>query len=107
MFAINPSSRHDPCGDAFSRAALDALGEAVDWAYGGPSLARSRHRGRFADIRPRVGLSEALSDPIVQALMAADGNNRDGVEAMMRDVATRLASRSPRASHDCDDRWRR
>jgi hypothetical protein len=81
MFAIHPSSCPDPCNDAHRRA---ALGEAVDWAYGGVSPSRPRCGSRFADARPRMGLSEALADPIVQALMAADGTDRDGVEAMMR-----------------------
>jgi hypothetical protein len=43
-----------------------------------------------------------LADPIVRALMAADGTDRDSVEAMMRDVAARLTtSRKPTASRDC------
>jgi hypothetical protein len=90
MFAVNPSS--DPCGDACRRAsaALDALGDAVDWAYGGVSLSRSRRRSRLIGAGLPADLYEALADPIVQALMAADGTDRDGVETMMRDVAARL-----------------
>jgi hypothetical protein len=98
MFAIHPSSCPDPCNDAHRRA---ALGEAVDWAYGGVSPSRPRCGSRFADARPRMGLSEALADPIVQALMAADGTDRDGVEAMMRGLAARLASRNPAALRGC------
>lgn len=100
MFAINPSS--DPCGDTGRRAAaLDALSDAVDWAYGGVSLPRSRHGSRFANNGPRVGLCEVLAEPIVQALMAADGTDRDSVAAMMRDVAARLTtSRKPAALRD-------
>jgi hypothetical protein len=91
MFAINPLS--DPCGDARCRAAaLDALGDAVDWAYGGVSMPRSRDRGRLANTGPRVGLCEVLADPIVQALMAADGTDRGSVAALMRDVAARLTT---------------
>ena len=99
MFAINPSS--DPCDDA---AVLDALCDAIDWAYGGVSMPRSRHTGRLANnVIPRLGLCEALADPIVQALMAADGTDRDRVGAMMRDVAAaRLTktSRKPTAARD-------
>jgi hypothetical protein len=36
-------------------------------------------------------VSEALADPIVQALMAADGVDRLSVEALMRRMAARLA----------------
>jgi hypothetical protein len=100
MFAIDPPS--DPCGDARRRiAAFDALNDAVDWAYGGISLSRSRRRSRFVGAEAHVGLSDVLADPIVRALMAADGTDRDGVEAMMRGVATRLASRKPAALRGC------
>jgi hypothetical protein len=83
------------------RAALDALGDAVDWAYGGVSLSRSRLRSRSVDAGPRAGLSEVLADPIVQALMAADSTDRDGVEAMMRAMAARLGSRKLAALRGC------
>ena len=39
------------------------------------------------------GVSEALADPLVQALMAADGVDRSSVEALMRGMAERLARR--------------
>jgi hypothetical protein len=42
---------------------------------------------------PRA-VSEALSDPIVQALMAADGIDREGVEELLRRVIARLSARS-------------
>jgi len=98
---VNPSTGANRCADEQRRAALDALGDAVDWAYGGVSLSRSRLRSRFVDAGPRVELSEVLADPIVQALMAADGADRDGIEAMMRGVAVRLASRNPAALRGC------
>ena len=100
MFALNPPGANG-CADAQWRAALDALGDAVDWAYGGVSLSRSRRRSRFLDTGSRVGLSEALADPIVLALMAADGADRDGVAALMRGVAARLATRNPATLRDC------
>lgn len=37
-----------------------------------------------------VTLFEALADPIVQALMAADGVNTESVETLMRSIAARL-----------------
>jgi hypothetical protein len=39
------------------------------------------------------GVSKALADPLVQALMAADGVDRLRVEALMRRMAERLARR--------------
>src|SRR5260370_16992568 len=38
-----------------------------------------------------VGLSEALADPIVKALMAADGVDPKGLEELLRRTAARLA----------------
>jgi hypothetical protein len=35
-------------------------------------------------------LAEILTDPIVQALMAADGVHADDLEALLRSVAKRL-----------------
>jgi hypothetical protein len=102
MFAINPSS--DPRGNNACQcaAAQDALGDAVDWAYGGVAMARSRQTIRSASTGPRVGLCEVLADPIVQALMTADGTDRGSVAAMMRDVAARLATSGMLpASCDC------
>ena len=55
---------------------LETLEEAVDDAG-------------FAGL-PRAA-SEALTDPIVQALMAADGLNPRDVEAFLRHAAARLA----------------
>ena len=51
----------------------------------------------FADPRSPVAelphaVSEALNDPIVQTLMAADGINREGVEELMRRVIARLSA---------------
>ena len=40
-----------------------------------------------------VGVSEALADPIVKALMAADGVDRDDVVTLLRQTAARLADR--------------
>ena len=37
-----------------------------------------------------VTLFEALADPIVQALMAADGVGAESVETLMRRIAARL-----------------
>jgi hypothetical protein len=39
------------------------------------------------------GVSKALADPLVQALMAADGVDRSSLEALMRRMAERLARR--------------
>jgi hypothetical protein len=39
-------------------------------------------------------VSSALADPIVQALMAADGIDKDSVETLLRCVAARLAIRA-------------
>jgi hypothetical protein len=47
------------------------------------------------------GVSEALADPIVQALMAADGVDRDCVEAMLRRVTAKLAGRGPYVQSRC------
>jgi len=44
---------------------------------------------------PRA-VSDALSDPIVQALMAADGVDREGVEELLRRVIARLSAASAR-----------
>ncbi len=38
------------------------------------------------------GVSEALADPIVQALMAADRVDPKGVEELLRRIAAQLAS---------------
>lgn len=42
----------------------------------------------------RLGVSDALADPMVQALMAADGIDPRNVMALMRRTAARLAIRS-------------
>ncbi|HTT80748.1 MAG TPA: hypothetical protein VMF86_13795 [Stellaceae bacterium] len=91
MYAVNPS---DPCGDALRRAAREALSDAVDWAYGGVSLSRSRCRSRLVGAGLPADLYEALADPIVEALMAADGTDREGVETLMRRMAARLDGRN-------------
>jgi hypothetical protein len=44
------------------------------------------------------GVSEALADPIVQALMAADRVDPKGVEELLRRITAQLASEP--------DRWR-
>jgi hypothetical protein len=44
------------------------------------------------------GVSEALADPIVQALMAADRVDPKGVEELLRRITAQLASQP--------DRWR-
>jgi hypothetical protein len=44
------------------------------------------------------GVSEALADPIVQALMAADRVDPKGVEELLRRMTVQLASQP--------DRWR-
>jgi hypothetical protein len=46
-------------------------------------------------------VSEALADPIVQALMAADGVDREGMKALLRSTAARLATRKPTAECRC------
>jgi hypothetical protein len=40
-------------------------------------------------------VSEALADPIVQALMAADGVDRKSVETLLCRVAAKVADRDP------------
>ena len=40
MLAINPSTGANRCADTRRCAALDALGDAVDWAHGGVSPSR-------------------------------------------------------------------
>jgi hypothetical protein len=42
-------------------------------------------------------LTDALSDPLIQAVMAADGVDRDELEVMLTDVARRFERHSPRA----------
>jgi hypothetical protein len=46
------------------------------------------------------GVFEELVDPIVQALMAADRIDQNRVEALMRCMAARLASRCDRLRND-------
>lgn len=46
-------------------------------------------------------VSEVLADPIVQALMAADGVERNSVQALLRDMAWKLANREPAAECRC------
>ena len=45
-----------------------------------------------------AGLSEALADPIVKALMAADGVDPKGLEELLRRTAARLALRDRKDS---------
>ena len=52
----------------------------------------------FAVTELPVGLSEALADPIVKALMAADGVDPKGLEELLRRTAARLALRDQRNS---------
>ena len=52
----------------------------------------------FAVTELPVGLSEALTDPIVKALMAADGVDPKGLEELLRRTAARLALRDQRDS---------
>jgi hypothetical protein len=42
-----------------------------------------------------LGAAEALADPIVQALMAADRVDSNGLETLLRRVAVRLARQEP------------
>jgi hypothetical protein len=46
------------------------------------------------DIRSEIPLSEALTDPIVQAVMAADRVDAHRLVAIMRRKAARLATRA-------------
>ena len=46
----------------------------------------------------QVGLTEALADPIVKALMAADGVDPKGLEELLRRTAARVALRDQRDS---------
>lgn len=53
---------------------------------------------KAAATRLSRGVSEALADPIVQALMAADRVDPKGVEELLRRMTAQLASQP--------DRWR-
>lgn len=48
-----------------------------------------------------VRLSEALADPIVKVLMAADGVDPKGLEELLRGTAARLALRDQTESSSC------
>jgi hypothetical protein len=41
-------------------------------------------------------LHDALADPIVQAIMTADGVERDALESSLRATAIKVAQRGPR-----------
>jgi phospholipid transport system substrate-binding protein len=47
------------------------------------------------------GVSEALADPIVTALMAADRVDRKGLEDLLRGVAAALSRRDPQDQSEC------
>jgi len=47
------------------------------------------------------GVSEALADPIVQALMAADGVDRSSIEALLCRMAAKLPSRNTCVPRHC------
>ena len=55
----------------------------------------------FAATGLPVGLSEALADPIVKVLMAADGVDPKGLEELLRRTAARLALRDQTDSSSC------
>jgi hypothetical protein len=83
-------------------AALDGLRDAIAWAYGGGALARRGHERTEpalveAFTRPGLalpaGVVNAFADPIVQAVMAADGIDRSDAEELMREAAEKLAAR--------------
>ena len=64
-------------------------------APGATALTRTRQlhaEGNGAN--ERLGVSDALSDPIVRAVMAADRIDPDCVAALMRHMAARLAKRA-------------
>jgi len=64
---------------------------AIETIYISDPSTQELSRSMVAEL-PR-GVSEALSDPIVQALMAADGIDRDLVEGLMHRVIARRARR--------------
>ena len=68
---------------------LDDFAGALDQAAEG--LADSVIKGLS------IPASEALADPIVQALMAADGVDRTCVEALLCRMAAKLSDREPLA----------
>jgi len=60
-------------------------------AFSGSSLGGARYANWT------FGVSDALADPIVQALMAADRIDPSSVVALMRRIAVRLRPRRARA----------
>lgn len=56
-----------------------------------------RSRGEARCANRRFGMSDALADPIVQALMTADRIDARSVAALMRRVAVRLRPRGASA----------
>lgn len=81
--------------DLQERAPIEALAfdEAVDRAAN--DLADSVTDGLSASV------CEALEDPIVLALMAADRIDRRGVDALLRRMGAALANPSPRPCVGC------
>lgn len=67
--------------------------QAIDRAADG--LADSLTEGLSGAVR------EALADPIVVALMAADKVDRSGFEAMLRRMSAQLANSPPRPCYRC------
>ena len=62
--------------------------------FAGPSAERLAASALAAQAELPHGVSEALADSIVQALMAAHRVNRDSMEALMRGMAILLANRA-------------
>ena len=77
----------DVRGGVRPRLGEQILSEPRQWRSPAPTLgSRDKHP------LPR-GMSKALADPLVQALMAVGGVDRSSVEALMRRMAERLARR--------------
>ena len=74
------------------RMDLHKSGSAIEKLRFSDLAAEKWSRSAAGELPP--ALSEALSDPIVQALMAADGVERESVERLMRRVINRLSAAS-------------
>ena len=49
---------------------------------------------------PEPSIEEMLADPIVRALMTADGVRADELEALLRSIAKRLQAGAPNTPED-------
>jgi hypothetical protein len=73
-------------------SAAGGIGREIGCGFAQAALQVAELLGGGVAGTPR-GVSDALADPIVQALMAADGIDAERVAALMRRMAARLARR--------------